>query len=186
MRTVLPIVLAFLLGGCLVRDASYTMAAPPQISGAWRVEHRVDRISGEPSPTAFVVARATNTKADHARPTLLQLMCFNKQPVVRLAFEFRVGANRNSTLGYRFDDKPGHDAEATFMQDFRAIVIEDNAEVARFMDELETSSLLLVRVASLFAGRTTAEFRVHGAAPAIETVLAACPLASPRKGARSS
>ena len=183
---VLPIVLAVLLGACAARDASFTMSAPPQSSGDWRIEHRVDRISGEPSPMAIVWTRAGNSKLNHHPPAALQLMCFDKQPIVRVGFDFRVGANRNSTVGYRFDDKPGHDVEATFLQDFRAIVIDDNAEVAQFMDELASSNMLLVRVISLFAGRSTAEFRVNGAAPAIETVLAACPLASPRKGNRSS
>jgi hypothetical protein len=181
------LLLAFVLGGCAARQAAYVMTAPPQASGNWRIEHRTDRVTGKPSPTGLLGARATTSKELYPRPVLLQLVCFDDQPIVRLEFAFRVGANRNSSVAYRFDDTPGQDsAEAKFLPDFRTVVIEEPEETARFLDGLATAKVMLLRVNSLFVGRTVAEFRVEGAAPAIEAVLAACPLAKPRKGAHRS
>jgi hypothetical protein len=154
--------------------------------GAWRIEHRIDNITGAPAPTGILLTRASNSRELYQRPALMQLMCFGKQPVVRFEFEFRVGANRNTTVGYRFDNTPGHDVDATFMQDHRTVVIEDKAEVAQFYEELASANVLLLRISSLFAGRTTAEFPVAGASAAIEPILAACPLPSARKTARRS
>jgi hypothetical protein len=164
------------------------MAAPPQSSGQWRIEHRIDRATGEPSPTALLTTRATNTKIDFGRPVLLQLMCFEKKPIVRLAFEFRVGATRSASVAYRFDENPGHDVEAKFLPDYKTVVIDDKAAVARFMDEIANANVLFFRISSLFAGRTAAEFRVQGAVPAIEAVLATCPASTPPKssGPRTS
>jgi hypothetical protein len=56
----------------------------------------------------------------------LQLSCFKGSPIIRrLGFVVRVGSTRNSVLGYRFDDKPGREVEARFLQGHRTVVIED-------------------------------------------------------------
>ena len=78
-------------------------------------------------------------------------------------------------LGYRFDEKPGHEIEARFLHDFKTVVIEDKAEVAWFVGELATSSVLYVHIRSLNAGRSTAEFQLAGAPAAIEAAFAGCP-----------
>ena len=113
---------------------------------------------------------------------MLQLMCFKDQPAVRLSFEFKIGSTRNAQLGYRFDEKPGHEIDARFLNDFKTVVIEDKAEVARFVSELATSSQLYVRIRSLNPGRSSAEFQVAGAPAAIEAGFAGCPA----KGARTA
>jgi hypothetical protein len=59
------------------------------------------------------------------------------------------------------------------------VVIEDRAEVAQFVSELATSSALYVRTRSLNASRTSAEFKVDGAAAAIDAAFAGCPVSQP-------
>ena len=165
---------ALLVAGCV--DALVTTSATVP-SGNWQIERQLDRVTGEPLASAFVMtSAASNSQADFAKPAMLQLMCFKDQPIVRFAFEFKVGANKNADLGYRFDDKPGHEPRVRFVQDFRVVVIEDQAEVAKFVQELATSNSLYVRVRSLHAGRSAAEFKVDGAAAAVEAALAGCPV----------
>jgi hypothetical protein len=101
------------------------------------------------------------------------------KPVVKFGFDFKIGTNLNSILGYRFDEKPGHEIGGRFLQNSSAVVIEDPAEVSQFVGELGTSSVLYVRIRSLNAGRTTAEFKVDGAPAAIASVLAGCPIKPP-------
>ena len=146
----------------------------------------MDRISGDPAPKAWIATtKTTYTRTGTPWPAVIALTCFQKRPIIRFIFEYKIGSNKNSTVAYRFDDKPGRDAEATILPDYKTIVIDDKAEVARFMDELASSNVLLVRVNSLFAGRSTAEFRVQGAPPAIEAITAGCLLPSASKRAAS-
>jgi hypothetical protein len=158
------------------------VAAPATVtSGNWKIERQVDRITGVPVPSAMLmIDNASNSFADYARPASMQLTCFEGKPLVRFAFEFKVGTDTNSVLGYRFDEKPGHDnVAARFLQEYRTVVIEDRAAVATFAAELATSSVLVIRVRSLNAGRTTAEFKLDGAPAAIEAAFAGCPLTTP-------
>ncbi len=176
-------VLALPLAGCLARDpiVSSTNAAPV---GNWRIERQTDRITGQPLSSAFLTTRdSSNSAVAFPKPASLQLGCFKAAPLVRLSFEFKIGSNQNSVFGYRFDEKPGHEIKARFLQDFKTVVIEDRAEVAQFLREMETSASLYVRIRSLNMGRTAAEFRLNGAADAVKEALAACPpaLAPPPK-----
>ncbi len=163
------------LGACAARDPLVsTSSATP--AGNWKIERQVDRITGAPLSSALLSTRnASNSAAPFPKPAMLQLTCFKDQPLVRLAFEFKVGSNRNSVLGYRFDEKPGREIEARFLQDFTTVVIEEKAAVAQFVSELATSNVLYVRIRSLNAGRTAAEFQLDGAPAAIEAALAGCP-----------
>jgi hypothetical protein len=162
------------LSGCMGRDplVSSAQATP---AGNWKIERQVDRITGAPLASALLVTRASsNTSVALTQPAMLQLMCFKAQPTVRLSFDFPVGSTKNASLGYRFDDKPGHEAVARFLQDHKTIVIEDKAEVARFTSELATSNVLYVRIRSLNAGRSSAEFQLAGAPAAIHAGFAGC------------
>ena len=128
----------------------------------------------------LIINNASNSFADYAQPASMQLTCFDGKPMVRFAFEFKVGTDPNSTLGYRFDEKPGHDnIAARFLQEYRTVVIEDRAAVTTFANELATSGTLVIRIRSLAAGRTTAEFKLDGAPAAIEAAFAGCPLTAP-------
>ena len=175
MRVVLMALLACLLCACssgrdpLVSNAS---AVP---AGNWRIERQVDRITGTSLPSAFLRTLASNSAEQFPQPAMLQLTCFKDQPIIRMSFDFKIGSNKNATLGYRFDDKPGREVEkARFLADFRVVVIEEKADVAQFVSELATSKLLYVRIRSLNGGRSTAEFRLDGAQAAIEAGYDGC------------
>lgn len=159
----------------------YVATPATTASGNWKIEKQTDRITGVPVPSAMlIINNASNSFAEYAQPASMQLTCFDGKPMVRFAFEFKVGTDPNSTLGYRFDEKPGHDnIAARFLQEYRTVVIEDRAAVATFVNELAASSTLIIRIRSLAAGRTTAEFKLDGAPAAIEAAFAGCPLTQP-------
>jgi hypothetical protein len=168
MRAVLMAILACAVCACSGRDPFVSNAAAVP-SGNWRIERAVDRITDAPLPSASVRTLASNSAEQFPQPASLQLTCFKDQPIVRFGFDFRVGSNRNSVLGYRFDENPGHELEnVRFLQDYKTVVIEEKADVAQFVSELATAKVLYVRIRSLNAGRTTAEFRLDGAQAAIE------------------
>lgn len=80
-------------------------------------------------------------------------------------------------LGYRFDDKPGRDdVRARILHGYQVMVIEDRAAVADFIRDMAGSRTLYIRIRSLNAGCTTAEFDLAGSTAAIEAGFAACPL----------
>jgi hypothetical protein len=189
VRLLLPLLSASLLSACAGGGASLIptapqpsdetslAATPPPAPSAWTISRKIDRITGQPASTAHVITTKTSRSGRHLLGGVaVELLCFENKPVVKVIFSLRAGANRNSTLAYRFDEKPGHDAKATFLQDHKTIVIDDKVEVAQFLDELSTSNNLFVRVNSLFVGQSSAEFRVHGGKEAIEAAYAPCPL----------
>jgi hypothetical protein len=167
---------ALALGACANRDPLVSTAGAKPV-GNWRIEQQVDRITGQPLSSAFLMTRtSSNSAVAFPQPAQLQLLCFDEVPVVRVAFEFKVGSNKNSVLGYRFDEKPGHETSARFLNDYKTAVIDDKAEVAQFVGELATSNALYVRIRSLNAGRSSAEFKLDGAPAAIEAAYAGCPV----------
>ena len=173
----------------MTRDPVVTTGTIATPSGNWRIERQIDRITGGPLSSAIVMTtQVANSSVAFPQPAMLQLTCFKRDPIVRFGFGFKVGSTRNSTLGYRFDEKPGHEIDARFLQEAKTVVIEDRAAVAQFVQELATSQSLYVRIRSLNAGRTSAEFRVDGAPAAIAAGLADCPVKAgpdrPRTAAR--
>ena len=187
MRAVGAIVAALMLSACAAARDPFVSNASAVPSGNWRIERQVDRITGIPLSSAFTISKnSSNSLFPYAHPAQLHLLCFKDQPIVRMVFNFKVGSNREATLGYRFDDKPGHEADARFLQDYKTVVIEDKPEVAQFVSELATSDVLYVRIRSLNSGRTTAEFRLNGAPAAIEAGYAGCPLSTDQRPRRRS
>jgi hypothetical protein len=172
---------ALLLGACA--DPYVSTTANTISSGEWKIERQPDRVTGNAIASALLRTRtSSHSGEDYAKPAQLQLTCFERNPLVRFSFEFKVGSDDNSALGYRFDDKPGRDNVASrILLGYTVIVIEDKAAVAQFIDELVNSNMLYIRIRSLNAGRTTAEFRVAGAVAAVQAALAECPVASPQK-----
>lgn len=169
-----------LLGACAKRDPLVSTAGATP-AGNWRIERQVDRVTGAPLSSAILMtSTSSNSAVAFAQPAQLQLLCFKDEPMVRFAFDFKIGSNRNAALGYRFDDKPGHEPKARFLADFTTAVIEDKADVAQFVGELATSNVLYVRIRSLNAGRSTAEFHLNGAPAAIAAAFADCPVAGER------
>lgn len=176
------------LGGCVT-------ATNPE-AGNWKIVRGYDRILGKPSGTAELLARSRNANEQELRyPQVqlqigsLQLQCFENAPVVRLEFNHRIGSNRTSTLSYRFDGNPGHDARARFLQTYKTAVIEDRKEVAQFVEQLRTASTLYVRVMSHVAGTSSVEFALKGAPAAIDAAFQNCPIepaSRPRTAGRPS
>ncbi len=183
MRCVMFVGAALWLTGCA--DPYVSTTANTVLSGEWKIERQADRITGSAIASALLRTRNSSHSGEaYAQPAQLQLTCFERNPVVRFSFEFKVGSDKNSALGYRFDDKPGHDnVESRILLGYTVIVIEDKAAVAQFIDELVNSNTLYLRIRSLNAGRTTAEFHTGGAAAAVQAALADCPAAPPKRTA---
>ncbi len=178
---------AIAVGMLSVLSGCVTAGTSPDV-GRWTIERGYDRILGKPAATAELQARSRNVEQREKRYPLgqlqigaLQLECFDNAPVVRLTFNHRIGSNRTSALSYRFDDNPGRDAPARFLQTFSTAVIEDPKEVARFIEQLRTSTTLYVRVMSHVAGTSTVEFPLKGAPLAIDAAYQSCPIDSPAK-----
>lgn len=180
MRGVAFVVVACLLGACAGRDP-YVFSELNKVSGNWTIDKTVDRVTGAPTASAILTTQtASNSGVPQPGNAMLQLTCFENNPIVRLSFDFKIGTDKNSVLGYRFDDKPGRDnVVSRILVGYTVLVVEDPAEVARFVADLATSAALVVRIRSLNAGRTVADFKLDGAGPAIETGFAGCPVAAP-------
>ena len=187
MRAFALLIAALPLAGCAARDAFVQTSYTGTASG-WKLERQPDPITGAAvSSAVLMTGDSANANEPMPRAAMLQLTCFRDQPMVVFAFRFKIGTNPNSYLGYRFDEKPGRDINATFMQQHDKVVIEDPFEVAEFARTLAGASVLHVRIRSLNAGRTTATFQVAGAEQAIKAGFAACPLPAepPRRGRTS-
>lgn len=164
---------ALSLAACSRDPLVTTSGAVP--TGNWRVERQMDRVTGAPLASAFLVTQTVSNPSElFPKPATLQILCFRNQPTVRISFEFKIGSTRNSMLGYRFDEKPGREVAARFLQDYTTAVIEDQPSVAQFIGELASSNVLYVRIRSLNAGRSSAEFNLDGAPAAIDAALAGC------------
>ena len=167
-----------LLAACGMRDPFVNINPYDTTpSGDWRIEKQVDRITGAPISNAFLTSRqASNSAAVIAPPAHLQLACFKQQPSVLIAFDFKIGSTRNAELGYRFDDRPGHEPTVRIVDGYQRAFISEPDEVARFVNEMATADMLYVRIRSLNSGRTSAEFHVAQAPAAIAAAYAGCPL----------
>jgi len=173
--------IAAALAGCLGRDPYVTSANETQV-GAWRISRQPDRVTGAPLPSAGIATMASNTYSDVPKPGHMQLTCFDGKPLVRFAFEFKIGSDVNTFLGYRFDEKPGRDSipGARFLQEHRTVVIEEMSDVAQFVSDMRGSRVLYVRIRSITEGRTTAEFKLDGSEQALQAAFADCPMTAPQ------
>lgn len=179
MRYVALIMTALVMSAC-ARDA-YVAPANFNSAGNWKIETVTDRVTGAVSPSALLISpNASNSGEQFPKPALLELTCFETKPIVKFSFDFKIGIDKNTIMGYRFDAKPGHDnVELRILVSHTVLVIEDPAEVFNFVNELKTSSALLVRIRSLSGNRTTADFKLDGAQAAIDAGYASCPVVMP-------
>jgi hypothetical protein len=168
----LPVML--LLAACAGRDPIVSVSETVP-SGNWRIERQTDRITGAPLASAILTAPSSHSGEAFAKRVMLQLTCFNKAPLVRFSFEVKTGTTRNAVLGYRFDERPGHEVAARFLNDDKVAVIEDGAEVTQFVAELATAKQLYLRIRSLSFGRSSAEFNVEGGPGGGGGTTAPCP-----------
>jgi hypothetical protein len=174
-------VIAVALAGC-VSDGSLK-------SGSWRIDQRPDLITGAPVAGAIALTNRASNSTDPLLVSLatLQLTCFEKRPIVKVGFGFKIGSDRNTSLGYRFDDKPGHDAvESRVLLGHQVIVVEEPAALQQFIADLRESTQLVVRIRSLNAGTSTALFKVDGSEPAIEAAYRDCPLSPAQQPRRTT
>ena len=176
MRACVAVISGLLLCACAVRDSFVDAGARTAAAGNWRIERQPDPITRAPLSSALLKGTSSHSNELFPLPAALQLSCFKDRPIVAFEFSFKVGTTPNSFLGYRFDERPGRDINARFLHTAQRVVIEDPAELAQFVRELASASVLYIRIRSLNAGRTTAEFRVAGAAEAIRAAFADCPL----------
>jgi hypothetical protein len=174
LRAIPAVVLALPLGGCL-RDP-YVSTTSIVTSGQWKIDRMTDRVTGAPISSAGVNAMASNANVAFPQLSFMQLSCFINSPVISFRFGFKVCSERNSFLGYRFDENPGHETSARFVSSVNTVIIEDDREVAEFVRELATAKVLYIRIRSFNVGRTAAEYKVEGAPAAIESAFATCPV----------
>ncbi|WP_299815587.1 hypothetical protein [Tardiphaga sp.] len=169
------VIFAGLLGGC-VRDP-YVGAEGDTRSAEWYIAHQVDRVTGTELPSAAVHGWGSNSYVDFPKISQFQLTCFDGHPLVRFAFAFKIGNDRESVFGYRFDDRPGHaGVEARVVKGQPMLVLEEPAALATFLSELPGSRKLYIRIRSLIAGRTSAEYPLEGSEAAIKAAFANCPM----------
>ena len=167
-----------------VHAASPTPASAQTAASAWKFDRKSDPISGGVS--AFVIASRVTARAGRLpRPAALELLCFKSEPVIRLRYSQQVGSNRSASLRYRFDGKSGREPSVRFLPDRKSVVIEDRADVSKFVGELGAATELIVSINSLSGGTTNAAFPVGGASAAVTAAFAQCPLtrSNPKTGA---
>ncbi len=143
LRTGLVLLLASLLAACAAGGGGTVQSA-----GNWTIERNIDRITGAPAARVYVRTMVLNRRGE-LDWIVLQLGCFDGKPIARIGFHARIGTQRNAIVQYRFDRNPGRQASAEILTDHRTVVIEAKDELARFIGELATANVLLVRVASL-------------------------------------
>ena len=180
MGAVRMMMLACAVGACA---GAVPISAAAQSTEAWKIDRKPDPITGAGANAWVLATRVTPRPGHLPRPAALQLLCFKNEPVVRLKFGVQVGANRSASLAYRFDEKPGREPKVRFLADRSTIVIEDKAEVAKFVADMAGSDALVVSVDSLIFGKTNAAFPVRGASTAIAAAFAQCPLAGSKRKA---
>ncbi len=169
------IMIAVALGGC-ARDP-YVSAESETRSAEWYIAHQIDRVTGAELPSAAVFGYASNSYVDFPKVSQFQLTCFDGRPLVRFSFAFKIGNDRESVFGYRFDDRPGHaGVESRVIKGQPMLVIEEPAALATFLSELPESRRLYIRIRSLIAGRTSAEYPLEGSGAAIKAAFADCPM----------
>jgi hypothetical protein len=172
------VVAGLIIGGC-ARDPFVTQKGETR-SGEWWIPHQIDRVTGANLPSATIFAQASNSNLDYPRVSSLQLTCIDRQPLIRFAFDFKIGSNRNSVLGYRFDDKPGHDdVESRVVRGNQIMVIEDKRAIATFVSELTGARTLYVRIRSINGGRTAVEYPLDGSSAAIRAAFSTCEMPAP-------
>ena len=174
-RASVAIIVGLLLGGC-ARDP-YVTGEGETRSGEWYIAQQIDPVTGVPLPSAAVLGYASNSNVDFPKISQFLVTCFDGRPLARFAFAFKIGNDRESVFGYRFDDKPGHtDVDARIVKDRQIIVIEEPAALAVFLSELSGSRKLYVRIRSMIAGRSSAEYPLEGSEAALRAAFANCPM----------
>lgn len=159
-----------------VAGAPLAATAQAASSGDWQILQEVDNVTGAKLTTVLLPSRKIAHSGLALTPrALLQFACRKGQLLLHLQFGFQIGSKGDSDVSYRFDGRPAHAVKVRILRGLKIMVIENEAEVAQFLDELATANVLFMVINSLAKGRTSAEFRVTGAPNAIAAARAACP-----------
>jgi hypothetical protein len=89
-------------------------------------DRMTDRVADVPISSAGVSAMASNAVEPFPQLSFMQLSCFINSSVISFKFPFTVDSERNSFLGYRFDESPDHDPNARFVASASTVIIEDD------------------------------------------------------------
>lgn len=177
MRAVLVVIVAGAVGGCMTASGGPNAGATAPPTGAWKVNRRADPVTGSAVDAWVASTRVSSRTKLFPDPAGVQFLCYKSEPMVRLRFAEKVGANRSTSFAYRVDDASARAPSVRILQDHRTIVIEDRQDVATFVKDVSAAAALHVSVESLtVVGKTTATFPVGGAPAAIEAAFADCPL----------
>jgi hypothetical protein len=168
MRAVIWTAAALLLGACATPDHPET--------GKWKFEPVFDPTVDAPVTTAFLSISRFELLTGDLYEGNLQLMCFRKRPIIRFAFNIKVGTDRSAGVTYRFDGHPAREVNAKFFARDKVIVIDRLDEVEQFVGQLASAQNLFLRITVLTTDSIVARFEVHGARHAIERSFATCPL----------
>jgi hypothetical protein len=172
LRRAAALAVLAVLGACAGDTVRTTTPEKPD-TGQWKFERRPDPITGAQVTTAWLHISRYQFLGESYEGEL-QLACFKTRPVIRLAFNLKVGSDRTAALAYRFDENKGRFAKAKFFSREKIILIDNKEEVTEFVDQLRSAQILFLRVTRLRAGTFTAKFPVHGASHAIDAAFAEC------------
>jgi hypothetical protein len=137
----------------------------------------VDPITGKPDLSAVVISNNSRHAGDLIPgKAIMEITCFKGQPIVQFDFGVKIGTNADTSLGYRFDEKPGHEIAPHILRGNRTALIDKTKDVAQFISEARTSRVLVLRLDSRGRGRTTTEFQLGNGGKVIDTIVAMCPL----------
>ena len=169
------VVAGALLGSC-ARDP-YVTGEDEVRSGGWFISKQIDPVTDAELPSSALFGYASNSYVAFPKASQFQITCFDGRPLVRFTFAFKIGNDRESVFGYRFDDRPGHtNVESRIVKDRQIIVIEEPEALATFLRDLPGSRTLYIRIRSLLAGRTSAEYVLEGSGAAINAAFVDCPM----------
>lgn len=189
LRPLSVAVMALWLCAC-TRDpyvGDYFGRSPARWVGHWRVATLTDRVTGLPFSAAVLGTRSSsNSEVTFPQTATMEVACFRDNPLVRFAFNFKIGTTKNAEFAYRFDDKLGRVVPARITLDHIYMVIEDDTAARQFIDEMTKSQSLYMHIRTINAGRTSAEFELEGAKAAVDAALAGCPLKRPAARPRTA
>jgi hypothetical protein len=173
MRPALALMAAASLAAC---TAGLSDIPTPPADQPWQIDYRDDAIAGKAKVAILPFKSVYNPLSGEEFKGEMRLVCFKRQPIVWIGFNFKIGSNQNAALTYRFDEKPAVDAKARFLRNYSTVVIEDPSEVRRFLADLASANKLSILIASLVTENTNLTLNVRGGAAAIEAIVSGCPL----------
>ncbi|MBS7741438.1 MULTISPECIES: hypothetical protein [unclassified Chelatococcus] len=169
MRVFAAIAGALLLAGCQTAGQSDATVSD------WKIEQKQDEISGKVRTNiSATTVKVDLTSHSGIHAAVLGLSCTKGAPSIMVYYDWPVGTTNNAAISYRFDDAPGVDVKNFRMMNLQAVVIDNKAEVSKFLSQLPTARTLYFRVSSPVAGQSNALFGVRGGSMALDALNQEC------------